>query len=192
MSCSWDKGPTVTLWIITSTRGHSALQRDTQGELERERERERRKLHHFPILSISLQVPSRSCHCYQLKWSIMQNGDDFGFRGCDRENCGLMQGEKKRKERWGFCWAGREGQSDMSLWGLIGMVWGLSGKWGIRGLIKVTSECFILSQPACQTGNTLRGFAERGSEAIGGDRQFSVYLNISRRRHRTPGSGLPI
>lgn len=53
----------------------------------------------------------------------MQNGDDFGFRGCDRENCGLMweRKEKKdgdfvgRKERvrvivagcgvwWGVCW----------------------------------------------------------------------------------------
>lgn len=62
----------------------------------------------------------------------------------------------------------------------------------IRGLIKVTSEYFILSKPASQTGNTLRGFAEPGSEAVGGDGRSRVCLNISRRRHRTPGSGLPI
>lgn len=28
----------------------------------------------------------------------MQNGDDFGFRGCDRENCGLMWGRKEKKD----------------------------------------------------------------------------------------------
>lgn len=44
-------------------------------------------------------------------------------------------------------------------------VWLRGGKRGIRGLIKVTSECFIPSKPASSTGNTLRGSAERGSWA---------------------------
>lgn len=34
----------------------------------------------------------------------MQSGDDFGFRGCDGENCGLMSGRKEKKHgdfvRW--------------------------------------------------------------------------------------------
>lgn len=52
---------------------------------------------------------------------------------------------------------------------MVGVRWGLlEEKWGLRGLIKVTSQCFILSKPASQTGNTLRGFAERGGEAAGG------------------------
>lgn len=37
----------------------------------------------------------------------MQNGDDFGFGGYDRENCGLMLGGKKRK--MGISLAGERG-----------------------------------------------------------------------------------
>lgn len=41
------------------------------------------------------------------------------------------------------------GWCDMRLWGLAGVRWGwFEEKWGLRGLIKVTSECFILSKPA--------------------------------------------
>lgn len=40
MSYSWDKGPTVTLWIITATRGHRQPQREREREKENESERE--------------------------------------------------------------------------------------------------------------------------------------------------------
>lgn len=56
-------------------------------------------------------------------------------------------------------------RGDRRLWGFRRRG-GRRGERGIRGLIKVTSECFILSKPASSTGNTLRGFAERGSGAI--------------------------
>lgn len=158
VSYSWDKGPSLTLWIITATRGHSEPQR----ERDRAQDREDKASSLFHSIHFS---PSRPCHNYQFKWSIMQNGDNFGFRGCDRENCRLMWGKKEKKDG---DFVG-QGQCDMRLWGLVGAGWGLSEeKWGLRGLIKVTSECFILSKTASQTGNTLRGFAERGGETIGG------------------------
>lgn len=78
------------------------------------------------------------------------------------------------------------------LWGFVGGGVLEGKKRGIRGLIKVTSECFILSKPPSWTGNTLRGFPEWGSQRIGGDLHFSVCLNMSQRRDRAPGSGLPV
>lgn len=44
-------------------------------------------------------------------------------------------------------------------------VWLRRGKRRIRGLIKVTSECFISSKSASSTGNALSGSAERRSWA---------------------------
>lgn len=124
VSCSWDKGPTVTLRIITATRGHSQPQRER--DRVRVSQKERTKLHHFAILSILLRVPSCSCHCYQFKWSIMQNGDDFGFRGCDRENCGLMQGRKEKKDGDFVGWEERV----RAKVGGGGVWWG----WGLGGI----------------------------------------------------------
>lgn len=72
----------------------------------------------------------------------MQNGDDFGFRGCDRENCWLMWGRKEKKDGDFVGWRERVGVMVR-----VGGVWW--GKEGIRGLIKVTRECFILSELPC-------------------------------------------
>lgn len=62
---------------------------------------------------------------------------------------------------------------------------------GIRRLIKVTSECFIPSHPTSQTGNSLRGFAERRSQATGKDRHSDVCFNISLRQGGPQGPAFP-
>lgn len=43
MSCSWDKGPSVTLWIITATRGQREKEREREREKERGGQKERER-----------------------------------------------------------------------------------------------------------------------------------------------------
>lgn len=82
-------------------------------------------------------------------------------------------------------------RGDRRLWGFSAAAVG--GKRGIRGLIKVTSECFILSKPASSTGNTLRGFAERGSGArcvVGGGSESSLWCLSQYKPEATRDSGV--
>lgn len=50
----------------------------------------------------------------------MQNEDDFGFRGCDGENCGLMYGRKEKRDRDFVEWEER-----VRVIGGCGVWWGM-------------------------------------------------------------------